>query len=104
MNEMLSMASIAAPAAIGGGESAFAGATPSIGGARFGDWLVEGAQALNDKVASANVLAAQFAVGGDMPPHQVVLALEEARLSFQLAMQVRARLLEGYQELMRMQL
>jgi flagellar hook-basal body complex protein FliE len=71
---------------------------------RFADWLAQGVHGLSERLGAANTMAAQFAVGGDLPPHQVVLALEEARLSFQLALQVRTRLLEGYQELMRMQL
>jgi len=36
--------------------------------------------------------------------HQVTLALEQARLSVELAMQVRQRLVESYRELMNMQL
>jgi flagellar hook-basal body complex protein FliE len=36
--------------------------------------------------------------------HQVTYALEEARLSVELAMQVRAKLLDGFRELMNMQL
>jgi flagellar hook-basal body complex protein FliE len=71
---------------------------------RFADWLVQGVQGLSNRLGTAEALATQFATGADVPPHQVVLTLEEARLSFQLAMQVRSRLLEGYQELMRMQL
>jgi flagellar hook-basal body complex protein FliE len=71
---------------------------------RFADWLAQGVGGLSQRMGAANALAAQFAMGADLPPHQVVLALEDARLSFQLALQVRTRLLEGYQELMRMQL
>jgi flagellar hook-basal body complex protein FliE len=71
---------------------------------RFADWLVQGVQDMSNRLGASEAMVTQFATGADLPPHQVVLALEEARLSFQLAMQVRSRLLEGYQELMRMQL
>ena len=35
--------------------------------------------------------------------HQVMVSLEEARLSFQLLVQVRNRLLEAYQDVLKMQ-
>jgi flagellar hook-basal body complex protein FliE len=35
--------------------------------------------------------------------HDVMIRLEESRVSFQLMMQVRARLLEAYQDIMKMQ-
>jgi flagellar hook-basal body complex protein FliE len=38
-----------------------------------------------------------------VPLHQAVLAAEEASVSFQLMVEVRNKLLESYQELMRMQ-
>jgi flagellar hook-basal body complex protein FliE len=56
------------------------------------------------KVARADQLVKAFALNDSIPVHQVTYALEEARLSVELAMQVRARLLEGYRELMNMQL
>ena len=41
--------------------------------------------------------------GQNVPLHQAVLAMEEASVSFQLMVEVRNRLLDSYQELMRMQ-
>ncbi|MFO1511532.1 MAG: flagellar hook-basal body complex protein FliE [Verrucomicrobiota bacterium] len=38
-----------------------------------------------------------------VPLHQAVIAMEEASVSFQLMVEVRNKLLESYQELMRMQ-
>ena len=72
--------------------------------AQFEDILSAGLEAVNDKVANANDLVRQFAVDDNIPVHQVTLALEEARLSVELAMQVRARLVETYREMMNMQL
>ena len=40
---------------------------------------------------------------GDMPLHKAMIAVQEASLSFQLMVEVRNKLLESYQELMRMQ-
>jgi flagellar hook-basal body complex protein FliE len=36
--------------------------------------------------------------------HQAVIAMEEANVSFQIMVEVRNKLLEAYQELMRMQI
>jgi flagellar hook-basal body complex protein FliE len=41
--------------------------------------------------------------GGNVSLHQAVIAMEEANVSFQLMVEVRNRLLESYQEIMRMQ-
>ncbi|MGF6647327.1 flagellar hook-basal body complex protein FliE [Paraburkholderia sp. GAS82] len=70
----------------------------------FGDMLISGAQQVDRSVTAADNAVVDFSLGKDMPPHQVMMALEEARMSLQFALQVRSRLVEGYQELMRMQL
>ena len=72
--------------------------------AGFGDMLMAGLNAVDDKVATADALVQRFAVDDSVPVHQVTMALEEARLSVELAMQVRARLVEGYRDIMNMQL
>ena len=41
--------------------------------------------------------------GKNIPLHQAMVSMEEANVSFQLMLEVRNKLLEGYQELMRMQ-
>jgi len=55
------------------------------------------------KQATASQNAAGLATGTGVPLHQVMLANEEASISFQLMVEVRNKLLESYQELMRMQ-
>ncbi|MET4682562.1 flagellar hook-basal body complex protein FliE [Brevundimonas faecalis] len=69
----------------------------------FTRMLLDGVEAANAKVIHAEAQTRAFALGEDIPVHQVTLALEEARLSLELVAQVRNRLIEGYQELMRMQ-
>lgn len=69
------------------------------------DTILSGSlDAVDDKLARADALVRQFAVDDSIPVHQVTLALEEARLSVELAMQVRARMVETYREFMTMQL
>jgi flagellar hook-basal body complex protein FliE len=69
----------------------------------FASVLAQSVDQVNGSLLRADAMLAQAAVDGSQPPHQVMLALEEARLSFQLALQIRNRVLESYQELMRMQ-
>jgi len=78
-------------------------AVPEAGGG-FADILMSGLRGVDQKVATADNLVQQFALDDSIPVHQVTIALAEARVSVELAMQVRARLVEGYRELMNMQL
>jgi flagellar hook-basal body complex protein FliE len=73
-------------------------------GANFGELLMTGLRGVDAKVADADKLVQQFAVDDSIPVHQVTMALAEARLSVDLAMQIRARLLDSYRELMNMPL
>jgi len=93
----------AAPVAMRLGDTAQVAAGPSQG-AGFGEVLMRGLQGVDEKIATADKLVQQFAVDDSVPVHQVTMALEQARLSVELAMQVRARLVEGYRELMNMPL
>lgn len=79
-------------------------AAPAAGGTSFGDMLVQGLQNVDRRVADADAMVRAFALDGDVPIHQVTFALEEARLSLELMMQVRTRLVEAYQRMMEMQL
>jgi len=85
---------------LGGGPSA----APGQALTSFGDMLLNGLHGVDTKIADADKLVQQFALGDDVPVHQVTMALEQARLSVELAMQVRARLVESYREVMNMQL
>ncbi|WP_294122216.1 flagellar hook-basal body complex protein FliE [Sphingomonas sp.] len=73
-------------------------------GTSFGDLLAHGLQTMETKLSKADELVKRFAVDDSVPVHQVTFALEEARLSVELAMQVRARITEAYRDLMNMQL
>ena len=71
----------------------------------FGQLFSEGLADVNEKVANADRLVRSFALDeSSVPIHQVTIALEEARLAVELAMQVRTRLVEAYKELMNTQL
>lgn len=73
-------------------------------GVSFQSLLSNGFNGMEHRLAMADSMVRRFALGEDIPVHQVTFALEEARLSVELALQVRSRLVEGYRELMNMQL
>lgn len=78
--------------------------TSQVGGGDFGSLLTQGLHQMEMKVGRADELVKRFAVDDSVPVHQVTYALEEARLSVELAMQVRSRVVEAYRDLMNMQL
>ncbi|MBK7997269.1 MAG: flagellar hook-basal body complex protein FliE [Verrucomicrobia bacterium] len=55
------------------------------------------------KQAAASESVNQMLSGQNVSLHQTMIAMEEASISFQLMVEVRNKLLESYQELMRMQ-
>ncbi|SDF64249.1 flagellar hook-basal body complex protein FliE [Massilia sp. PDC64] len=69
----------------------------------FATWLTDGINAVNGTLVKADSEVRQVALGTGPSLHDVMIHLEEARLSFQLLAQVRNRLLDAYQEVMRMQ-
>jgi len=73
-------------------------------GASFSQILLNGIDSVNNRVVNADAMVRAFALDDSIPVHQVTFALEQARLSLELMMQVRARLVEGYQRVMEMQL
>jgi flagellar hook-basal body complex protein FliE len=76
-------------------------ATPS---GSFANLLTSGIDGVNSKVLDADRLARAFALDDSIPLHQVTYALEQARLSLDVMMQVRSRMIDAYQQLMNMQL
>jgi flagellar hook-basal body complex protein FliE len=70
----------------------------------FGSWFTQQLERVNNQIAQSEGQLQALAAGEAQNLHQVMISLEEARLSFQLLAQVRNRVLEAYQEVMRMQL
>ena len=82
-----------------------AGAGTAVQGpnASFGTWLDQMVQDVNAKQAVATQSLQDLQSGQTTSLHQTMIAMEEANVSFQLMVEVRNRLLDSYQELMRMQ-
>lgn len=72
--------------------------------ASFFDTLQSKLNEVNDAQVAAEDKTAAFVSGEDTNIHDVMIATEEARMSLELAIQVRNKLVDAYQELNRMQL
>ena len=70
---------------------------------QFGDMVNQGLAGVNQQLLVSQTDLQQLAAGDVQNLHQVMIRLEESRLSFQLLLQVRNRLLEAYQDVMKMQ-
>lgn len=70
----------------------------------FGNMVGEGLAQVNDQLLASQTGLQRLATGDVQNLHQVMIQLEESRLSFQLMLQVRGRLLEAYQDVMKMQI
>ena len=69
----------------------------------FGSWIGREMNSINQQIQNAEVQVQRLAAGEEDNLHHIMLTVEKAKLSFELALQVRNKLLEGYQEIMRMQ-
>lgn len=70
----------------------------------FSAWLERKLAAVDNDVAASNRAVESLALGQSEGPHEVMLALEKARDSVALMVQVRNRVVEAYQDLMRMEI
>ena len=77
--------------------------TQAVQGVGFGDLLNQFVGEVNDKQIASGQAVNDLLAGKDIPLHQAMIAMQEAGVAFQLMVEVRNKLLEGYQELMRMQ-
>lgn len=69
----------------------------------FQAWLTRELSATNNQLLASDGMLGDLALGRAENLHQVMIAMEKAKLSFQLVTQVRNHLLDAYQEVMRMQ-
>ncbi|MDN5293726.1 MAG: flagellar hook-basal body complex protein FliE [Eubacteriales bacterium] len=70
----------------------------------FADVLKDAVAKVNDYQLQAEEMAQKLATGEIEDIHQVMIAAEKASLSLQLAVQARNKIVDAYQEIMRMQI
>jgi flagellar hook-basal body complex protein FliE len=76
----------------------------SSGGANFANMLGDMVNDVAQKQAAAGSAVTGLLSGQNVSLHQAMISMEEANVSFQMMVEVRNRLLDSYQELMRMQI
>jgi flagellar hook-basal body complex protein FliE len=69
----------------------------------FARMVSRGIGEVNQQLLGSQVDLQRLAAGDVQNLHQIMIRLEESRLSFQLLLQVRNRLLEAYQDVLKMQ-
>ncbi|MBI4526340.1 MAG: flagellar hook-basal body complex protein FliE [Deltaproteobacteria bacterium] len=87
---------------IGGYEPKTGGSTP-FGKGSFSTYLNDALGEANDLQQKADQSIRQLVAGGKGDLQETLVALEKADVSFRLMMQVRNKILEAYQEILRMQ-
>jgi flagellar hook-basal body complex protein FliE len=72
------------------------------GAPSFSQLVTSGVAEVNRQLLGSQQDLQALAMGDIQNLHQVMIRLEESKLTFQLMMQVRNRLLESYQDIMKM--
>lgn len=72
--------------------------------ADFADMIGESLGRVDQSLRAADGQIRSLAAGENIPLHEVMISMEQARMDLMLAVEVRNRLVESYQELTRMQL
>lgn len=79
------------------------GAEQEERGASFSEMLNNALKEINDRKVYADEMTLGFLTGEVQDFHQVAIALQESSLTTQLAIEVRNKIVEAYQEVARMQ-
>jgi len=69
----------------------------------FGDAVRKAISDVNQLQAEADEIANRFAAGDAIEVHQAMIAMQKASMALQFTVQVRNKIIEAYQEIMRMQ-
>lgn len=72
--------------------------------ASFSNLIEQSASEVNRTLVTANDNLHKLAKGEQISTHELMLSLEQAKYQLELSLEIRNKLVEGYQEVMRMQL
>lgn len=70
----------------------------------FGEYLKTYLDNVNDLQMQSDAVTNDFVIGKTDNIHEVMIAAEKANISLQLTMQIRNKVLDAYNEIMRMQI
>lgn len=79
------------------------GSKPTEGGKSFGEVLGESLKEVNNLQIEADKAIEDFATGQTKNVHETMIALNKADTAFKMTMQVKNKIVEAYQEIIRMQ-
>jgi flagellar hook-basal body complex protein FliE len=79
-------------------------AAPGSAGGSFENILNDAIQKVENYRATADTAVQRFLTGEDQELHKVAVATQQAELSFELFLQVKNKVVQAYQEMMRMQI
>ncbi|MCW8877922.1 MAG: flagellar hook-basal body complex protein FliE [Kangiellaceae bacterium] len=69
----------------------------------FADFINSSLSTVNQNLVESNEVIEKLALGKTENTHEVIIAIEKAKMSLQLASEVRNKLVEAYKEILRMQ-
>ncbi|KHD86574.1 flagellar hook-basal body protein FliE [Heyndrickxia ginsengihumi] len=69
----------------------------------FSNILKKSIDAVNQQQNTSDQMINKLATGGDVDLYQVLIATQKANITMQTALEIRNKAVEGYQEMMRMQ-
>lgn len=75
---------------------------PAASTESFGETMKKAVSDVNDLQQNADQLANKLATGDTVEVHQAMLAMQKASTALQFTVQVRNKVIEAYQEIMRM--
>ncbi len=75
--------------------------TANANGKSFGQYMMDALAEVNKAQVHAADMTAQYAAGKPMDVHQVMIATQEAGTMLNMAVQVRNKVVDAYQEVMR---
>ena len=76
----------------------------SVPSGAFASLMTNAIGTMNADVTAAESTMRSFAAGGQVELHEVMIGLEQARIGVQTFIQIRNKLIESYQDVMRMQM
>lgn len=90
-------------AGLGGPEQPGKTTAPDGGKGGFADVLKDSLSQVNAMQQKADAAITALATGEKVSLHETMIAMEQADVSFRMMMQVRNKIVEAYQEILRMQ-
>ena len=90
-------------AGLGGPEGSSRSDAPKDGAGSFASVLKKSLTEVNNMQQKADAAITALASGEKVSLHETMIAMEQADVSFRMMMQVRNKIVEAYQEILRMQ-